>query len=185
VHYALRNKARKRVRDALEHPKRTYPFPFYAIHSDSVSEFPNSAIVKRAEENNIRFSKGRTGKKNSNCYAGQKNKFAVRDIAGYCRYSGERGTTALQAVCNACGLLPSLFYPCMKLVSKERAGSKYRKRRDAAKPPYQRLIEREDVPRDRKPAVIDLKTSASLMERKFLPDAAIDNLTAETFSAVT
>jgi hypothetical protein len=72
-----------------------------------------------------------------------RKKSAVRDIAGYCRYSGERGTAALQAVCNACGLLPSLFYPCMKLVSKERAGPEYRKRRDAAKPPYQRLIEWE------------------------------------------
>jgi transposase InsO family protein len=187
VHYALRNKAHKWVRDALEHLKRTSPFPFYAIHSDSGSEFLNSAIVKWAEENNIHFSKGRTGKKNDNCYVEQKNKSTVRDIVGYCRYSGERGTSALQAVYNAYDLLLNLFYPCMKLVSKERVGSKYRKRYDAAKPPYQRLIEREDVPRDRKLAVIDLKTSASLMEQKFLMDAAIDNLfnSAETFSAVT
>jgi hypothetical protein len=72
----------------------------------------------------------------------------------------------------------------MKLVSKERVGSNYKKKYDAAKPPYQRLMERDDIPQEKKLAVIDLKTKSDLMDLKILMDAAIDILikTTETFA---
>ena len=185
VHYALRNKAHKWVKDSLEHFRSTSPFPFYAIHSDSGSEFLNSAVYNWTQQNHILFTKGRTGKKNDNCYVEQKNKSTVREIIGYCRFSGDRGVSALHALYDAYDPLVNLFYPCMKLASKERVGSKYRKRYDPARPPYQRLLERDDVTQKQKLAVIDLKTSADLMYRKFLLDAAIDNLlnSADTFPA--
>jgi hypothetical protein len=187
VHYALKNKAHKWVRDSLEHLRAHSPFPFYAIHSDSGSEFLNDALYQWAQEKHIHFSKGRVGKKNDNCYVEQKNRATVRNMVGYCRYSGDKGTAALQAVYNVYDKLLNLFYPCMKLISKERVGSKYKKHYDAAKPPYQRLLERIDILQEKKLAVIDLKTSTDLMEQKFLLDAAIDNLgkSPEIFSAVT
>jgi DNA-binding protein H-NS len=98
IHYALKNKASKWVKDSLEHLRKTSPFPFYAIHSDSGSEFLNDPLFNWAQENNIDFTKGRLNKKNDNCYVEQKNKSTVRDIIGYCRYSGDKGTAALQAV---------------------------------------------------------------------------------------
>jgi hypothetical protein len=183
VHYALKNKAHQWVKASLEHLRLTSPFPFYAIHSDSGSEFLNSALYNWSVENNIHFSKGRVGKKNDNCYVEQKNRATVRDIVGYCRYSGDKGTAALQTVYNAYDMLLNLYYPCMKLVSKERVGSKYKKRYDAAKPPYQRLIEREDVSQEKKVALIELKTTANLMDLKILMDSAIEIL-AKTVEAV-
>jgi hypothetical protein len=137
VHYALKNKAQKWIKESLEHLRTTSPFPFYAIHSDSGSEFLNSTVFNRSKLNNIDFSKGRIGKKNDNgatscasyftcrhsrlficvCYVEQKNKASVRDIVGYCRYSGDKCTAALQAVYNAYDKLLNLYYPCMKLVS--------------------------------------------------------------------
>jgi transposase InsO family protein len=187
VHYSLKNKGHRWIKEALEHLRTTSPFPFYAIHSDSGSEFLNNALHNWSIENNIFFSKGRVGKKNDNCYVEQKNKSTVRDIVGYCRYSGDKGTSALQAVYDVYDRLLNLYYPCMKLVSKERVGSKYKKRYDAAKPPYQRLLDRKDIPQEKKVAVIDLKTTSNLMDYKIRLDASIDLLfkTAETFSAVT
>jgi hypothetical protein len=187
VHYALKNKAHSWVRDSLEHLRATSPFPFYAIHSDSGSEFLNSAVYNWAQEHTIHFSKGRVGKKNDNCSVEQKNRASVRDIVGLCRYSGDRGTIALQSVYDAYDKLLNLYYPCMKLVSKERIGSKYKKKYDAAKPPYQRLIERDDVPQEKKLPVIELKTKISLMDQKILMDKAIEILTktVETFPTVT
>jgi hypothetical protein len=187
VHYALKNKAHQWVKVSLEHLRLTSPFPFYAIHSDSGSEFLNSALYNWSLENNIHFSKGRVGKKNDNCYVEQKNRATVRDIVGYCRYSGDKGTSALQAVYNAYDMLLNLYYPCMKLVSKERVGSKYKKRYDAAKPPYQRLIERDDVSQEKKLSLIEMKTTSGLMDLKILMDSAIETLskTVETFLAVS
>jgi transposase InsO family protein len=180
VHYSLKNKAQKWIKESLEHLRTTSPFPFYAIHSDSGSEFLNATVFNWAKLNNIEFSKGRIGKKNDNCYVEQKNKASVRDIVGRCRYSGDKCTAALQAVYNAYDMLLNLYYPCMKLVSKVRVGSKYKKRYDIARPPYQRLLERKDVPLETKQALIELKTATGLMEHKLLMDEAIDTMVKST-----
>jgi hypothetical protein len=57
----------------------------------------------------------------------------------------------------------------------------------AARPPFRRLPERGDVQEDKKLALIDLKTTAHLVEQKLLADAAIDSLlkATEAFPAVT
>jgi hypothetical protein len=43
---------------------------------------------------------------------------------------------ALRAFYTPLDLLTNLFYPCMKLISKERVGPKYHKRYDKARPPF-------------------------------------------------
>lgn len=44
--------------------------------------------------------------------------------------------------------LSKLFSPLMKLVKKEKINSKYRKKYDKPKTPYQRLIECPDIPKE-------------------------------------
>jgi hypothetical protein len=53
----------------------------------------------------------------------------------------------------------------MKLVSRERVGPKYRKRYDKARPPFRRLLERDDISGECKAAVPALKNSADLLNR--------------------
>src|SRR5215470_6151987 len=91
VHYPLRNKAHKWVKEALEDARTNFVFPFHAIHSDSGSEFLNNALVIWCKEHSIAFTKGRTGRKNDNCWVEQKNNSTVRKTAGYARYSGDVG----------------------------------------------------------------------------------------------
>jgi hypothetical protein len=183
VHYPLRNKAHKWVKESLEDARRTFIFPFHAIHSDTGSEFLNNALVQWCLENHITFTKGRTGRKNDNCWVEQKNNSTVRKTVGYARYCGDAGVEALRTVYRPLDLLTNLFYPCMKLVSKERAGPKYRKRYDKARPPFQRAVEREDVSDECKTAVLTLKNATNLMEQQALLNRAIDALTtiADTF----
>ncbi|GHU99243.1 hypothetical protein FACS189483_08280 [Spirochaetia bacterium] len=66
VHYPLKNKAHKWVRESLEDAQKTFVFPFRSIHSDSGSEFLNYALVRWCQENAISFTKGRTSRKNDN-----------------------------------------------------------------------------------------------------------------------
>jgi hypothetical protein len=178
VHYPLKNKAHKWVRDSLEDFRRNSPFPFHAIHSDSGSEFLNHAVLRWAGENNIAFTKGRTGRKNDNCWVEQKNNSTVRKTAGYCRYCGETGVEALRSLYRPPDLLTNLFYPCMKLVSKEQVGHKYRKRYDKARPPFQRDLEHDQVSDDCKAKILALKKATSLMVQQGLLNRAIDFLLA-------
>jgi hypothetical protein len=77
---------------------------------------------------NISLARSRGRKKNGNCFVEQKNYASVvRKIVGYVRFSGEKGVAALQAVYAVHGSLLNYFYPCQKLVSKERAGSRAKK----------------------------------------------------------
>ena len=183
VHYPLKNKAHKWVKESLEHARTHLPFPLKAIHSDSGSEFLNEAIVKWCGENGIGFTRGRTGRKNDNCWVEQKNNTTVRKNAGHFRYTGDTGVMALRNIYQPLDILTNLFYPCMKLVSKERVGAKYRKRYDKARPPFQRVIDHADVRTEHKTAVLALKNSVDLMEQQTLLNKAIDYLfsIADTF----
>ncbi|GHV85035.1 hypothetical protein AGMMS50230_06430 [Spirochaetia bacterium] len=176
VHYPLKNKAHKWVRESLENAQKTFIFPFHAIHSDSGSEFLNYAIVKWCTENAITFTKGRTSRKNDNCWVEQKNSSTVRKTAGLCRYCGDAAVEALRSLYRPLDLLTNLFYPCMKLVSKERIGPTYRRRYDKARPPFQRLLERSDVPAEYKSAVLAMKNTTDLLEQQALMNQAIDTL---------
>jgi hypothetical protein len=102
----------------------------------------------------------------------------VRKTAGYARYCGEAGVEALRALYRPLDLLTNLFYPCMKLVSKEQIGHKYRKRYDKARPPFQRALEHDQVPDGCKAKILALKKAISLMAQQDLLNRAIDSLLA-------
>jgi hypothetical protein len=183
VHYPLKNKAHKWVKESLEDARRRFVFPFHAIHSDCGSEFINNALFLWCQQNAITFTKGRTGRKNDNCWVEQKNNSTVRKTVGYFRYSGDTAVEALRALYTPLDLLTNLFYPCMKLVSKERVGPKYRKRYDKARPPFQRLLEHDAVSEPCKAAVLALKNATDLLKQQALLNRAIENLghCADTF----
>jgi hypothetical protein len=183
VHYPLRNKAHKWVRESLQDARSRFIFPFHAIHSDCGGEFINNALFLWCQEHSVTFTKGRTGRKNDNCWVEQKNYSTVRKTAGYSRYSGDKGVQALRALYSPLDLLTNLFYPCMKLLSKERVGSTYRKRYDKARPPFQRLLERDEVCGECKTAILALKSSTDLLEQQALLNRAIEHLerVADTF----
>jgi hypothetical protein len=183
VHYPLKNKAHKWVKESLEDARKRFLFPFRAIHSDCGGEFINDALFLWCQEHSIAFTRGRTGRKNDNCRVEQKNNSTVRKNAGYFRYSGDAAVQALRVLYTPVDLLTNLFYPCMKLVSKERVGHKYRKRYDKARPPFQRLLERDDVSPECKAAMLALKNSTDLLEQQALLNRAVENLEhfADTF----
>jgi hypothetical protein len=72
VHYPLKNKAHKWVKESLEDARRHFVFPFHAIHSDCGSEFINNTLSLWCQQNAITFTKGRIGRKNDNCWVERK-----------------------------------------------------------------------------------------------------------------
>lgn len=79
--------------------------------------------------------------KNDNARAEEKNRHKVRDLIGYDRLDDERFVNILNEIDQCSNLLNNHFSACMKIISKERIGSKIIKRYDKARTPYARFME--------------------------------------------
>lgn len=86
---AVRNKAQQWVFDALKDIRQRMPFPLLGIDSDSGSEFINNHLATYCRDEHITFTRGRSYRKNDNCYVEQKNYSVVRRAVGYLRYDTE------------------------------------------------------------------------------------------------
>ena len=138
---AVRNRAQVWTFQALEKIKQRLPFALLGIDSDNDGAFINDHLVRYCQKNNLTFTRSRPYRKNDNCYVEQKNYSVVRRLVGYLRYDTEEEQRLLEQLYCRSRLYYNFFQPNMKLVSKERAGSKVIKRYDNPKTPYQRLLE--------------------------------------------
>jgi hypothetical protein len=141
----LRNKAQKWTTAALEDVRTLSPIPLLGIDSDNGSEFINANTLRWCKDKQITFTRSRPYRTEDTCYVEQKNGAVVRRLVGYLRYDTERELELLGQLYQRARLLENFFYPSMKLKSKTRVGSKVRKRYDAPRSPYQRLLDSPHV----------------------------------------
>ena len=142
---ALRNRGQQSVFQALVLARERLPFPLRGIDSDNGSEFINAHLLRYCQNEQLTFTRSRPYKKNDQAYVEQKNWSIVRQLVGYERFESASAFDALQALYEVIRLYINFFQPSMKLVLKERVGSKVKKRYDKAKTPYQRVLESEQV----------------------------------------
>jgi len=176
VHYVLKNKAHVWVEKALDHAVSVLPLPVQILHSDNGSEFINSALVAWCNKKGIIFTRSRSNKKNDNCFVEQKNWASVRKIVGYARFSGEKGVKALQDVYDHYDKLLNFFYPCQKLLSKIRAGSRVKKTYDKPRSPFDRAIACPHFSEKTKQKLISQKKKINIMFEMEQMQIAIDML---------
>jgi hypothetical protein len=147
---ALRNRGQQTVFQALLLARGRLPFPLRGIDSDNGSEFINAHLLRYCQDEQLTFTRSRPYKKNDQAYVEQKNWSIVRQLVGYERYESASAYQALQALYEVIRRYINFFQPSMKLVAKERVGSKVKKRYDKAKTPYQRVLESERVTQESK-----------------------------------
>jgi len=147
---AVRNKAQCWVFDALQDIRTRLPFDLKGIDSDNGSEFINAHLLSYCQEEALVFTRSRSYQKNDNCHVEQKNFTAVRNFVGYNRYDREEELALLNELYVHLRLYLNFFHPQMKLVSKERLGSKVKKQYDMPQTPYQRLLTLEEISAERK-----------------------------------
>ena len=128
--------------------EKSLPFKLLGVSSDNGSEFMNqhlcNYLFNRSEP--ISFVRGRAYKKNDNCHVEQKNFTHVRELFGYERFDEFNLSVFMNEIYRAYwSPLQNYFIPNLKLVSKERYGSKIVKKYDVAKTPCQRLLDSENV----------------------------------------
>lgn len=147
---ALLKRSQEAVRDAIEAMQPDLPFDLLGIDSDNGSEFINDLLYRYCLEHEITFTRSRPYRKNDQAHVEQKNWSVVRHVIGYDRFEGQEQSALLTSIYQDLRLYINFFQPVLKLVAKERIGNKLVRKSDIARTPYQRVLEREDVPLVRK-----------------------------------
>ncbi len=135
------NKGQAAVFGALKHFTQRLPFRLLGIDSDNGSEFINAHLLRYCEKEGITFTRCRAYHKNDQAHVEQKNYTQVRQVVGYERLQGEEALGQLARIYGLLRLYSNGWLPAMKLVSKEREGSKVKKRYDAPQTPWCRVLQ--------------------------------------------
>ncbi len=103
----------------------------------------------------VQFTRSRPYHKDDNAHVEQKNWIHVRQLFGYDRFGNKALVPLINNLYgNEYSLLQNYFCPSMKLISKERVNSKYRKKYDLPQTPYQRLLSCNDISAETKQSLI-------------------------------
>jgi hypothetical protein len=137
---AVLGKSQEAVRAALETIRQALPFALRGIDSDNGAEFINEHLYRYCQAGAIQFTRGRPYKKDDNAHIEQKNWTHVRRLLGYVRYDTEKAREAINDLYRQeLRRFQNLFLPSVKLASKQRVGSRLRRRYEAPQTPLQRL----------------------------------------------
>jgi hypothetical protein len=165
---ALVNKQSKSVRNAMDSIERALPFRIKSIQTDCGSEFLNYVMMRYFQQRTapVVMSRSRPYQKNDNAHVEQKNFTHVRECFGY-----ERIDLSLAALMNEIyreywNPLHNFFLPQMQLISKERIGSRIRKKHDFPKTPLERLKLAPNVSEEEKARLIIRMKSLNPFELK-------------------
>ena len=142
---ALAKRSQIAVSAAMAELQTRLPFPLLGVDSDNDSVFINETLKRHCEKKQITFTRSRAYKKNDQCFVEQKNWSIVRRSIGYRRYESDQAQALLEAIYADLRLYVNFFQPVLKLVHKQRQGSKVRKHYDEAKTPHQRTMISSDV----------------------------------------
>jgi hypothetical protein len=134
-------KAQIRVAEALEQMRLALPFRLQGIDSDNGSEFINEHLYAYCRQHRIQFTRGRPYKKDDNAHIEQKNWTHVRRLLGYVRYDTPAALAAINDLYRQeLRWFQNLFLPSVKLMRKERVGSRLRRRYDPPRTPFERVL---------------------------------------------
>jgi hypothetical protein len=119
------------------------PFELQGFDCDNGSEFLNHHLVRYFSDRKpkIKFTRSRPYKKNDNAHVEQKNWSYVRQLLGYDRLDNPKLVELINNLySNQWSLYQNHFCPTLKLIEKKRINSKYYKKYETPRTPYQRLI---------------------------------------------
>ena len=145
---AVLGKGETGVLEQLKDIEASYPFPFLGFDSDNGGEFINYHALKHftQREKPVAFTRSREYESNDNAHIEQKNWTHVRQYFGYDRLDDPRVVSWMNEFYRGeSRLYLNFFLPSVKLLSKERIGSKTIKKHDKPKTPYQRALESKHV----------------------------------------
>jgi len=174
---SLINRAHSWVKKAIQQIKDHLPFPLRGLDGDNGGEFINTQLLLWCRQNNVQLTRGRSYRKNDNCFVEQKNGDVVRKAVGHHRYDTPEEAQALCELYSFLCPLTNYFYPSIKIIGKTRlASGKVKKHYDRPKTPFQRLLESDDISVTVKEELKRRAAELNPIALKRLQDAALQKL---------
>ena len=141
---AVWGKGETGVLEQIQDIESSLPFPLLGFDCDNGSEFLNHHLFRHFHQrpNPVHFTRSRAYHKQDNAHIEQKNWTHIRQWLGYERLDHPQVVPLLNNLYrHEWRLFHNFFCPSVKLLAKERIGSKTLKRYDSPKTPYQRIID--------------------------------------------
>lgn len=138
------NKSALGILAQLKDIEQGLPFTIKSFHADNGSEFLNWPLwdYLRGRKRKVKFTRSRAYRKNDNAHVEQKNWTHVRELFGHERFERPELVKLMNDLYSReWSLLQNHFSPSVKLKSKEKRGSKYRRVYEEPQTPYQRLMQ--------------------------------------------
>lgn len=142
----LLHRTQSAVVEALDRARQLLPFPLLGLDTDNGTEFLNAELLAYCAREQVTFTRGRTAKKNDQCFVEQKNGSVVRTLVGYDRFEGERAYRQLAELYRAVRLYVNFFQPSLKLRTKRRTGAHVHRTYDPARTPFQQVVATDVLP---------------------------------------
>ena len=137
------------VVEAIKHIENTLPFKLKGFDCDNGSEFLNWHLIRyltQKRKKPVKITRARSYQKNDNAHIENKNWTHIRQYLGFQRFDHPQLVDMLNDLYTTeWNLYFNFFNPSMKLINKQRVGSKIIKQYDAPKTPFQRHLESEHV----------------------------------------
>jgi site-specific recombinase XerD len=151
----LLEKSAEAVLAGLAQARTLFPFPLLGIDTDSGSEFLNAELIVYCEQEQLTFTRGRSGIKNDQSHVEQKNGAVVREAVGCARLEGVQAYDQLGEVYRALRLMVNCFQPSLKLQATIPQGDRVRRVYDTAQTPLQRVLAPGVLSEDRQRALCE------------------------------
>jgi hypothetical protein len=175
---AVMGKGEIGVIKAVNEIKNVLPFKLRGMDSDGGGEFINWHMVRYCKKNDLFFTRSRPYMKNDNAYVEQKNNTHIRHWLGYGRFDTQEQLVAINDLYrNELRLFNNFFRPVMKILSKEKVNNSVcKKKYDVAKTPHQRLIESNQISKEKKQELEKLYLSLNPVELKRIINRKLKNI---------
>jgi hypothetical protein len=178
---AVWNKGSYGIGLAIDDIEASLPFEIKGFDCDNGSEFLNYHLIRkfadRPKEKLIQFTRSRPYKKNDNAHVEQKNWTHVRQLFGYHRFDNFIVVALMNNLYSKeWSLYQNHFIPTMKCIEKVKINSRYRKKFDKPKTPYQRVLDCPDVPNEKKEALEILHQTLNPFELKRIIDRKLKRI---------
>jgi len=153
---AVWGKGETDVLEQIKDIEKSLPFPLLGFDCDNGGEFLHYHLLRHLAQRQrpVQFTRSRAYHKDDNAHVEQKNWTHVRQWLGSQRLDDPNVVPLLNHLYrHEWRFFHNFFCPSMKLLSKERVGSKTLKYHDPPKTPYQRTIESPHIILDTKQAL--------------------------------
>lgn len=150
---AIWGKGESDVLQQIKNIEQSLPFPLLGFDCDNGSEFLNHHLLRHFSQRKqpIHFTRSRPYHKDDNAHIEQKNWTHVRQWLGYQRLDNPKVVPLLNHLyTQEWRLFLNFFCPSVKLLHKQRIGSKTIKLHDSPKTPLQRILDSPSIPQQTK-----------------------------------